>query len=76
MLMAERYCFEFGVRRLDGQLVQVTCKANEISRVQADTHSKMIENLGNLQRTHSCGALRKDNVGETRDADGLVRAAA
>ena len=24
----------------------------------------MIENLGNLQRTHSCGALRKDNVGE------------
>ena len=25
----------------------------------------MIENLGNLQRTHSCGALRKDNVGES-----------
>ena len=24
----------------------------------------MIENLGNLQRTHSCGALRKENVGE------------
>ncbi len=24
----------------------------------------MIENLGNLQRTHSCGALRKNNVGE------------
>ena len=24
----------------------------------------MIENLGNLQRTHSCGALRKDNVGQ------------
>ncbi len=24
----------------------------------------MIENLGNLQRTHSCGALRKDNAGE------------
>jgi aspartyl-tRNA synthetase len=24
----------------------------------------MIENLGNLQRTHSCGALRKANVGE------------
>src|SRR5437763_1203378 len=24
----------------------------------------MIENLGNLERTHSCGALRKDNVGE------------
>src|SRR5467141_2610921 len=23
----------------------------------------MIENLGNLQRTHSCGALRKENVG-------------
>ena len=25
----------------------------------------MIENLGNLQRTHSCGALRKTNVGES-----------
>ncbi|HEY5839129.1 MAG TPA: aspartate--tRNA ligase [Pyrinomonadaceae bacterium] len=25
----------------------------------------MIENLGDLQRTHSCGALRKDNVGES-----------
>ncbi|HEX6187417.1 MAG TPA: aspartate--tRNA ligase [Pyrinomonadaceae bacterium] len=25
----------------------------------------MIENLGNLQRTHSCGALRKNNVGES-----------
>ena len=24
----------------------------------------MIENLGNLERTHSCGALRKENVGE------------
>ena len=24
----------------------------------------MIENLGNLERTHSCGALRKGNVGE------------
>jgi aspartyl-tRNA synthetase len=24
----------------------------------------MIENLGNLQRTHSCGALRKNSVGE------------
>src|SRR5215510_2193162 len=24
----------------------------------------MIENLNNLERTHSCGALRKDNVGE------------
>lgn len=24
----------------------------------------MIENLGNLARTHSCGALRKENVGE------------
>src|SRR5438128_2624315 len=23
----------------------------------------MIDNLGNLERTHSCGALRKDNVG-------------
>ena len=25
----------------------------------------MIENLGNLQRTHSCGALRTDNVGQS-----------
>ena len=25
----------------------------------------MIENLGNLERTHSCGALRKENVGES-----------
>ena len=25
----------------------------------------MIENLGNLQRTHSCGALRETNVGES-----------
>jgi aspartyl-tRNA synthetase len=25
----------------------------------------MIENLNNLQRTHSCGALRKENVGES-----------
>ncbi len=24
----------------------------------------MIENLGNLERTHSCGALRKENVGQ------------
>src|SRR5689334_24846240 len=24
----------------------------------------MIENLNNLERTHSCGALRKDNAGE------------
>ena len=24
----------------------------------------MIDNLNNLQRTHSCGALRKENVGE------------
>jgi aspartyl-tRNA synthetase len=24
----------------------------------------MIENLGNLERTHSCGALRQENVGE------------
>src|SRR5467141_2974897 len=24
----------------------------------------MIENLGNLQRTHSCGALRRENVGK------------
>src|SRR5437763_13021243 len=24
----------------------------------------MIENLGNLERTHSCGALRTDNAGE------------
>src|SRR5205085_11700640 len=24
----------------------------------------MIENLDNLQRTHSCGALRKENVGQ------------
>jgi aspartyl-tRNA synthetase len=24
----------------------------------------MIENLGNLQRSHSCGALRKENVGQ------------
>src|SRR5438067_12507621 len=24
----------------------------------------MIENLNNRERTHSCGALRKDNVGE------------
>jgi aspartyl-tRNA synthetase len=24
----------------------------------------MIENLGNLERTHSCGALRKDDVGQ------------
>jgi len=24
----------------------------------------MIENLGNLERTHSCGALRKENAGE------------
>ena len=23
----------------------------------------MIENLGNLERTHSCGALRKEDVG-------------
>jgi aspartyl-tRNA synthetase len=27
-------------------------------------HSKMIENLNNRERTHSCGALRKENVGE------------
>src|SRR5581483_1772123 len=27
-------------------------------------HSKMIENLNNLERTHSCGALRKENVGQ------------
>lgn len=25
----------------------------------------MLDNLGNLQRTHSCGALRKDDVGKT-----------
>jgi len=24
----------------------------------------MIENLGNLERTHSCGALRKEDVGK------------
>src|SRR6202165_2480108 len=25
---------------------------------------QMIENLGNLERTHSCGALRKEDVGK------------
>src|SRR6476619_4172116 len=25
----------------------------------------MLDNLGNLQRTHSCGALRPDDVGKT-----------
>jgi len=30
---------------------------------QRRAHQKMIENLNNLERTHSCGALRKENVG-------------
>src|SRR5262249_29231459 len=25
----------------------------------------MLDNLGNLERTHSCGALRKEDVGKT-----------
>ena len=39
------------------------CFENE-SEPQAVLTISMIENLNNLERTHSCGALRKENVGE------------
>src|SRR5713226_2388622 len=33
------------------------------SKYKVQSSFLMIENLGNLERTHSCGALRKENVG-------------
>jgi aspartyl-tRNA synthetase len=50
------------VRRLDGAFPESNRTTDESGA--KSPHSKMIENLNNLQRTHSCGALRKENVGK------------
>ncbi len=69
MLMAERCCFSFEFRvssfefswRLERERVRLEQKLTRNSK--PETEYLMIENLGNRERTHSCGALRKEDVG-------------
>src|SRR5260221_545114 len=69
MWMGERSCFDLecgGKRSATPLWLHVANNPKRRRRFALPAHSKinMIENLGNLERTHSCGALRKEDVGK------------